>query len=178
MNAASRSSWHALPPDQVLRELGSTALGLDETEAARRLSQFGPNRFERVPPVSAWRILLGQLRNVVAALLAVAALVAVLTGDPLDAGAIAAVLVLNVAIGFTTELRAHRAMEALIALEVAHARVRRAGQWREVDARELVPGDIINLEAGQSVPADARLLESVSLRVQEASLTGESVAAE
>ena len=109
----------------------------------------------------------------VVGLLVVAAVVALLTGDPLDAAAIAAVLVLNVTLGFTTELRAHRAMEALVALEVARATVLRAGRWRQEDAHDLVPGDIIQLEAGQAVPADARLLEAAELRVQEASLTGE-----
>ena len=178
MNASSESPWHALPVDEALRRQGSTAEGLDEAEAERRLARFGPNRFERAPPASPWRILARQLRNVVVALLAVAAVVAILTGDPLDAGAIAAVLVLNVAIGFTTELRAHRAMEALVAMEVARARVVRGGHWREVDARDLVPGDVIHLEAGQSVPADARLLEAAELRVQEASLTGEPAPAE
>jgi Ca2+-transporting ATPase len=178
MNASSDSPWHALPGDEALRRQGSGPEGLSEVEAARRHARYGPNRFERVPPASAWRILLAQLGNVVVALLAAAAAVALLTGDPLDAGAIAAVLVLNVAIGFTTELRAHRAMEALVALEVSHARVRRDGRWRRVDAQELVPGDVVNLEAGQAVPADARLLESSALRIQEASLTGESVPAE
>jgi Ca2+-transporting ATPase len=177
MNVPSAPPWHALRAEQVQRDLDSGPTGLTETEAARRLGRFGPNRFERLPPASAWRILLAQLRNMVVALLAVAAGLALLTGDPIDAGAIAAVLVLNVAIGFITELRAHRAMEALVALEVSRARVLRGGNWREVDARELVPGDVINLEAGQSVPADARLLEAAALRVQEASLTGESVPA-
>ena len=178
MSASSQSAWHALSAEEVAREQGSGAGGLSDQEASRRRARYGPNRFERTPPASAWRILLGQLRNVVAALLAVAAVVALLTGDPLDAGAIAAVLVLNLAIGFVTELKAHRAMEALVALEVAHARVRRDGQWRQLDAQELVPGDLINLEAGQSVPADARLLESAALRVLEASLTGEPVPTE
>ena len=178
MNVPSDATWHALAAEQVQRDLGSGPNGLSDAEAARRLARFGPNRFERVPPGSAWRILLAQLRNVVVALLAVAAALALLTGDPIDAAAIAAVLVLNVAIGFTTELRAHRAMEALVALEVSRARVLREGRWREIDARELVPGDVINLEAGQSVPADGRLLETAALRVQEASLTGEAVPAE
>jgi Ca2+-transporting ATPase len=177
MNESSGSRWHALPPDAVLRELESSAHGLDEAEQERRLARYGPNRFERTPATSPWHILVAQLRNVVVGLLVAAAVVALLTGDPLDAAVIGAVLALNVAIGFTTELRAHRAMEALVALEVARARVLRAGRWREVDARDLVPGDIIHLEAGQTVPADARLLEASELRVREASLTGEPVPA-
>jgi P-type Ca2+ transporter type 2C len=128
MNDASQSPWHALAREDVLRRLESRPVGLDEAEAARRLARFGPNLFRRAMPVSPWRILVAQLRNVVVALLVVAAALAFLTGDPLDGAAVVAVLVLNVVIGFTTELRAHRAMEALVALEVAHARVLRGGE--------------------------------------------------
>ena len=169
----SSPCWHALPPDEVLRELVSSSDGLSEPEWRRRLAHYGPNRFRRTPPASVWRILVSQIRNVVVGLLVAGATVALLTGDVLDAAAIGAVLLLNVAIGFTTELRAHRAMEALVALEVARARVLRAGLWREVDARDLVPGDVIHLESGQTIPADARLLEASELRVVEGSLTGE-----
>ncbi len=178
MNQSLGTPWHSLSQDQALRELASSAQGLEQAEAERRLAQYGPNRFERTPPASAWRVLAAQLRNVVVGLLLIATAVALLTGDVLDAAAIGAVLVLNVAIGFTTELRARRAMEALIDLEVARARVLRDGQWHEADARDLVPGDIVHLEAGQTVPADARLLEAWELRVQEASLTGEPIAAQ
>jgi Ca2+-transporting ATPase len=99
--------------------------------------------------------------------------VALVSGDVLDAAAITAVLVLNVAIGFVTELKAHRAVEALLALEVTRALAMRDGRVRELDARELVPGDVIEIEAGQMVPADARLLQATELRTVEASLTGE-----
>ena len=118
-------------------------------------------------------MLLTQLRSVLVLLLVGAAAVAAATGDLADVAAIGAVLVLNVAIGFATELRAHRAMEALLQLEVLRARVVREGHSRGVDARDLVPGDVILLEAGQTVPADARLLESTELRTVEASLSGE-----
>jgi Ca2+-transporting ATPase len=118
-------------------------------------------------------VLAGQLRSVLVLLLVAAAAVAALTGDAADVMAIGAVLVLNVAIGFGTELRAHRAMEALLRLEVLRARVMREGRSREADARELVLGDVILLEAGQTVPADARLLDATELRTVEASLSGE-----
>jgi Ca2+-transporting ATPase len=103
---------------------------------------------------------------------------ALVSGDLLDAGAILAVLVLNVAIGFTTELKAHRAVEALLAMEVTRARAVREGRVRELDARELVPGDVIEIEAGQMVPADGRLLQAAELRTLEASLTGEPLPAD
>ncbi|HEU5041752.1 MAG TPA: cation-translocating P-type ATPase, partial [Gemmatimonadales bacterium] len=165
--------WHALPPGAVLRRLGTGPDGLSRAEAAARLARYGPNVFERSPPVSPWSVLLAQLRSVVVALLVVAGAVALLSGDLLDATAILAVLVLNVAIGFVTELRAHRAMESLLRLEVTRAAVIREGGTVEVDARELVPGDVVVLEAGATVPADVRLLEAAELRIVEASLTGE-----
>jgi Ca2+-transporting ATPase len=168
-------AWHTISPGEALGLLESRAGGLSEAEAAERLARHGPNVFQAARPVSAWVILLGQLRSVIVLLLAVAGAVAALSGETLDAAAIAAVLLLNVAIGFTTELRARRAMESLQSLEVGRARVVRDGQAREVDARVLVPGDIIEVEAGQAVPADARLIESTELRTVEGSLTGESV---
>ena len=168
-------TWHALPPDEVLRRLESREAGLDGAEAAARLRRDGPNVFERVPPASVWSVLVAQLRSVVVLLLVAAAGAALLSGDALDAAAIGAVLVLNVAIGFTTELRAHRAMEALLRLDVARATVVREGHSREIDARELVAGDVVVLEPGSTVPADARLLRATELRTVEASLTGESL---
>jgi Ca2+-transporting ATPase len=175
MKEPSIAAWHALPAGEVARRLDSGEGGLAEDEAERRLARYGPNAFERTPPASAWRVLAGQFRSVVVLLLVAAGGVAVFTGDVPDAIAIGAVLLLNVGIGFVTELRAHRAMEALLLLEVARARVMRGGHARDVDARALVPGDRILLEPGQAVPADARLLQAVELRTVEASLTGESV---
>ena len=167
--------WHALPIPQVLARLGSSPQGLSRTEASDRLRRYGPNHFQRMPPASAWWVLVAQFRSTIVLLLAAAAAAALLTGDRLDAAAIAAVLAINVAIGFVVELRARRAMEALVALEVTRAHVVRDGEVAEVDARVLVPGDVIELEAGQLVPADARLLESTELRLTEAALTGEPV---
>ena len=167
--------WHVLAAGDVLARLDAGAGGLTEAEAARRLTRYGPNLFRRTPPVSAWRILLGQVRSLIVLLLLVAAAIALATGDLLDAAAIGAVLVLNIALGFVTELRAHRAMEALLSLEVARAIVIRDSALRELDARLLVPGDVIVLEAGAAVPADARLLEATELRTVEAALTGESL---
>lgn len=166
--------WHCLPPADALRSLGSRPEGLSDQEADRRLKLHGPNAFRTAKPASAWVVLAAQLRSSLVLLLVGAGLIAAATGDRGDVAAIGAVLVLNVAIGFTTELRAHRAMEALLGLEVQRARVVREGRSRDVDARELVPGDIVLLEAGQNVPADARLLESAELRTVEASLTGEA----
>ncbi len=168
-------SWHAIAPAEALRRLESRPEGLTDGEAAERLARYGPNLFRRSRPVPIWQILLGQVRSLIVLLLAAAAVVALVTGDPLDAAAIGAVLLLNVILGFTTELRARRAMESLLALEVARATVLRGGVSREIDAREVVPGDVVLVEAGGAVPADARLLEAVELRTVEAALTGESL---
>jgi P-type Ca2+ transporter type 2C len=165
--------WHSVTPSDALERLGSKSTGLDDVEAVERLARHGPNAFQAARPIPAWAVLISQLRSVIVLLLAAAAAVALLTGDVIDAAAIGAVLILNVAIGFLTELRAHRAMEALLTLEVTRAHVVRRGQTLAIDARDLVPGDVVELEAGQTVPADARLLDALELRTIEASLTGE-----
>jgi Ca2+-transporting ATPase len=171
----SAAPWHAASASDALTRLSSRATGLTEEEAALRLECFGPNRARPSRPVSASRILLDQLKSVVVALLLAATALSLLLGDWIDAAAIAAVLVVNTAIGFTTELRARRAMEGLLGLEVARAAVVRNGRPRSVAAADLVPGDVIELDAGQQVPADARLLQSTDLRTSEAPLTGESL---
>ena len=171
-------TWHALPPDEVLGRLASNFDGLDEAEAARRLTRHGPNVFRAAPPVSSLTVLVSQFRNMTVLLLAAAGTVALLSGDALDAAAIGAVLLLNVGIGFVTELRGHRAMESLLALEVTRARVVRRDGGQEVAASLIVPGDVIELEAGQLVPADARLIRTAELRTVEASLTGEPLPVE
>jgi P-type Ca2+ transporter type 2C len=167
--------WHAEPAETVLTHLGSRVTGLTEAEAAARLAEWGPNAFRVVPPVSAWVVLLRQLRSLIVVLLLVAMVIAYFLGDVLDAVAILAVLGTNVLIGFMVELRAHRAIESLLGLEVTRARVFREGSVRELDARQLVPGDVIEVEEGVAIPADARLLDSAELRTVEASLTGEAV---
>ena len=173
--AKTAVAWHALSPRAAVERLESTSDGLTEPEARARLAKVGPNALRPVSPASAWHILLDQLRSVIVLLLVVAVVLAVLSRDPVDAAAIGVVLAVNVALGFSTELRARRAMEALLTLDVARAVVVRAGRAREMDARELVPGDVVEVEAGQAVPADARLLHTSDLRVSEAPLTGESV---
>ncbi|MET0398321.1 MAG: HAD-IC family P-type ATPase [Longimicrobiaceae bacterium] len=173
--APPAAAWHALPAADVLARLGVDADGLAEAEAAVRASRFGPNTLHIAAPVSAWRILVAQLRSVVVLLLVAAAALSWATGDAAEAAAIAAVLVLNTALGFGTELRARRAMEALRGLDVPTATVVRGGRQLRVDAAGVVPGDVLVLEAGSLVPADARLLRSAELRTAEAALTGESL---
>jgi len=168
-------NWHSGPLDELLAEVGTSHAGLSLDEARLRLHHVGPNAIPRGVPASPWRVLLAQFRSVVILLLVVACVVAALGQELADAVAIAVVLVLNVGLGFAIEIRAHRAIEALSRLEARRATVIREGVPREIDAREVVPGDVLLLEAGQSVPADARLIAGTELRVVEATLTGESV---
>jgi Ca2+-transporting ATPase len=174
---SATAPWHAWTDSQVLDQLNASRDGLTHAEATRRLTEHGPNRVSLAPPAPAWRILLDQFRSIVVALLVVAALIAWLTADEIDALAIAGVLVLNAGIGFTTELRARRAIESLANLTPRHAWVRRPDRSGpvEIEAASLVPGDIVVLEAGNAVPADVRILREWGLRVNESPLTGESV---
>jgi Ca2+-transporting ATPase len=169
--------WHALRADEVLSRLATAETGLSDAEAEQRLRRHGANALRPVRPPPAWRVLLDQFRSVVVLLLLGAALLAAALGDPLEVAAIVAVLLINASLGFATELRARVAMAALLRLEVPRATVVRGATAREVDAHQLVPGDVILVQAGQAVPADARLLEAAELRTNEASLTGESLPA-
>jgi Ca2+-transporting ATPase len=148
--------------------------GLTTAEAARRLKEYGPNELVERGTISPWAILLEQFTGIMVVMLMISAVVSVILGETTDALVIMIIVVLNAFLGFTQEYRAEQAMAALKRMAVPHVRVRRDGQLQEITAQELVPGDIILLETGNSIPADARLLEAVNLRAQEAVLTGES----
>lgn len=148
--------------------------GLDADTAAQRLARFGPNELEERGGKPALRILWEQLSNTMVIILVAAAVLSGVLGKPLETAAISAIVVLFALLGFVQEYRAEQAIAALRQLAVPVVRARRDGALVELSARELVPGDVVLLEAGSSVPADLRLVESVNLRVQEAALTGES----
>ncbi len=170
---ASPWSWDL---ERIQSESGvDPAVGLGAAEVARRLAAHGPNRLREVRAPSAWRLLAGQFASWIVALLAVAAVVAFAFGETVEALAIVLVLLLNAAIGFVTELRAVRSMEALRALGTVRTRVRRDGREQEIAATELVPGDVLLVEAGDVVTADARLLQASKLEADESTLTGESL---
>src|SRR5688572_17679473 len=173
---ADDTAAHALELPALITRLASAVTGLSESEAGRRLEQCGPNRLAAGKPVSAMRVLVAQFRGVVVGLLATAAIIAIVLGDRLEAVAIVAVLLINASLGFVTEWRARRAIATLVDLETAQALVVRDGRLRSVDAAVLVPGDVIEVNAGQRVPADARVIEAHELRLDEAVLTGESFA--
>jgi Ca2+-transporting ATPase len=174
-NAADEKPWHALEAGQVLRDLEVHEHGLSGAEAARRLADYGPNQLREAPRPGFWALLWDQLNNFVVILLIAASLVSALLGDYVEAAAIMAIVVLNAVLGIVQEQRAEQALAALQRLAAPDAQVLRDGSRTSVPARELVPGDIVYLEAGNYIPADVRLLEAVNLRIEEASLTGESL---
>ena len=159
----------------VALELGSDAeRGLDAEEARGRLAQVGPNELHSGEKVRPGHILVGQLTSPMLLLLSGAAVLAAVLGKAPEALVIFVVVVLNAWIGFRQEYRAERAMASLRAMATPTVKVLRDGAPQELPAREVVPGDVVLLEAGANVPADGRLAESHSLRVDESALTGES----
>lgn len=168
-------SPHTASAEEVARRLDvDPARGLTEIQITERRKQFGENAIRSVRTRAAWRIMLDQFKSLIYALLAVAAIISWATGDLVDAIAILVVLLINAVIGFFTEWQAGRALDALRRQTHTQTRVRRNGFESIIDAEAIVPGEIIILTAGDSVPADARLIEVASLRVEEAALTGES----
>jgi magnesium-transporting ATPase (P-type) len=169
-------AWHALTPAQTLDALRCTAAGLDQTEADRRLAELGPNRLPEPPRRHPLRQFLAQFHNMLIYVLLGAAAITGLLGHGIDTGVILAVVLVNALIGFAQERRAEQAMQAIRDMLAPRAAVRRAGQRLTVAGERLVPGDVVLLEAGDRVPADLRLLRTHDLEIQEAILTGESLA--
>jgi Ca2+-transporting ATPase len=170
--------WHQLSTDAALDRLQSSGRGLTAEEARRRLLEHGPNVLASGPRRSPLRMLASQFADFMIVVLLVAAGVSGLIGDLEDTLAIVTIVVLNAIVGFVQEYRAERAMEALKAMAAPTATVLRDDAPAVVPGAELVPGDVVLLEAGVVVPADLRLMEAARLRVDEASLTGESVPVE
>ncbi|ACY15275.1 cation-translocating P-type ATPase [Haliangium ochraceum] len=149
--------------------------GLSADEAARRLERYGPNRLREIQQRSLWAIFIDQVKSPVVYLLFGAAAVAVAFQEWIDTAAIAVVLIINTVIGFATELRARRSMEALQAMGQSEATVLRDGEEQSIPSDELVPGDVLCLEEGDVVAADIRLFDIGTLQIDESALTGESV---
>ena len=181
-----KSNWHALAPAAVLEDLRVADDGLTSAEAAKRLEQYGPNQLIEAAGTSFWQMLWAQLNNFVVILLLVAALISGLIGwqeythtgevaEFVEAGAILLIVVLNAVLGIVQEGKAEEALASLKKMAAPEAQVLRDGHRKSIPSHELVPGDIVYLEAGNYVPADVRLIEAINLRVEEASLTGESL---
>ena len=173
-----QTPWHALEVEEVLRDLQVHENGLTAEEASQRLQRYGSNQLQEAPRPGFWTTLWDQLNNFVVILLIVSSIISALLGEWIDALAILSIVVLNTILGIVQERRAEQALAALKRLAAPEAHVLRDGHRQTLPARELVPGDIVFLEAGNYVPADVRLLEAVNLRVEEASLTGESLPVE
>ncbi|WP_304451113.1 HAD-IC family P-type ATPase [Nocardiopsis sp. YSL2] len=167
-------AWHVMGPQEAIEALDTSPQGLAGDEAARRLVTYGPNALRESAPPSVPRLLVRQFVSPLIAILLAAAFVTFVLGEWIDTGVIVAVLLFNAGIGFVQERRADTAVRALRKLAVPRARVLRDGTDREVDGRDLVPGDVVLLESGVRVPADLRLIRAQALRIDESPLTGES----
>jgi len=175
-NSRLNLSWHSLEPAQVLKELKSDLhQGLTDEEAKQRLETYGYNELKKEEGISPFTLFINQFKNILIVILLVAIVLSAVVGEVVDAAIIAVIVVFCAILGFIQEYRAERALEALKKMLTPTITVLRGGKEEEVPSKELVPGDILLLESGDRIPADARLVENHSLRCDEAPLTGESV---
>jgi Ca2+-transporting ATPase len=170
--------WHTLTRDEVCEGLSTSPSGLTSSEATRRLLEAGPNELQAAHRVSPWEILLDQFKNVLILILLGATMISLFLDHGVESAVIAIIVLFAVGLGFVQEYRAERAIEALRQMAAPTATVLRDGAENKIPAREVVPGDVIVLRTGDRVPADARLLDSVNLQIEEAALTGESLPVE
>jgi Ca2+-transporting ATPase len=170
--------WHQKSSDSIIEELKSSARGLSSEEAATRLGEYGPNELKEKAKKTVLMMFLDQFKDFMILVLIAAAVISGSIGELSDTIAIIVIIVLNAVIGFVQEYRAEKAMAALKKMAAHSATAIRNGAPETVSASQLVPGDIIVLEAGKIVPADMRVTESAQLKVEEAALTGESEAVE
>ncbi len=169
---------HALAADEVLKRLSAARDGLSSAEAARRLAEVGPNRLPQPPKDGLLKRFFKHFHDILIYILIAAAGITAVLGHWIDTGVILGVVVINAIIGFIQEGKAEEALEGIRKMLSVHAHARRDGQWTEVEADGLVPGDIVRLRSGDRVPADLRLIEATNLRIEESALTGESVPAD
>ncbi|MSP41768.1 MAG: hypothetical protein EXR08_00120 [Alphaproteobacteria bacterium] len=167
---------HLRPANEILSELDVTAAaGLNSLEAAQRLNQFGWNRLTEKPRRASWLLFVDQFKSYLIVVLMFAAVLAGIVGDFTDALVILFVILLNAFLGFQQEQRAEQSLSVLKKMLATSCRVRRGGVAMEIPADELVPGDIVLLDAGSRVPADGRLVQATTLEIDESLFTGESV---
>lgn len=179
MTLPPQQAWHAISAQNTLQVLNANeAAGLTAAEASARLAKYGPNQLTEKPRPGFWARFIAQFQNFVIYILIFAIIVSFLLGDHLEAVVISAIVILNAILGVVQEGRAERALEALKKLAAPDARCRRDGTTQIIPASQLVPGDIVLIEAGDFIPADLRLLGTANLKIEEAALTGESVATE
>lgn len=167
--------WHQKEVSQTIEDLGTSTNGISQTEAQKRLKEYGPNELKEKKKKTPFMMFLDQFKDFMILVLIAAAIVSGIIGEPSDTIAIIVIVVLNAVIGFVQEYRAEKAMAALKKMAAPTAVVLRDGMPATIPASELVPGDIVILEAGKVVPADMRLMEAAQLKIEESALTGESV---
>jgi Ca2+-transporting ATPase len=173
------TDWYQRETDDILRQLETSfEAGLSSAEARRRLEEHGPNELQAAAHISPWHILFQQFKNILIIILLIATLLSAFLGHGIEAVAIAVIVLFAVLLGFVQEYRAEKAIEALRQMAAPTATVLRDGEEMELAARDIVPGDVTFLHAGDKIPADVRLLEAINLQVEEAALTGESVPVE
>jgi P-type Ca2+ transporter type 2C len=166
--------WHALKPEEAMEELKTSGKGLTSQEARARLATYGPNELKKEKGTSPIKLFLGQFTDVLMIILLIATGLSIGVGEYIDATIILIIVIASAVLGFTQEYRSEKAVEALKRMTAPTAIVLRDGKEIKVPAVELVPGDIILLYTGDKVPADSRILEAFNLKLDEASLTGES----
>jgi len=173
-----KKDWHAKDSQEVVKELGSSSGGLDTAEARRRLGQYGHNELKEKKKITSLKILLRQFSNLMIWILFAAACTSYLIGEALNFWAISFIIAFIIAMGFVQEFKAEKAMGALKKIVKPTTKVVRNNKVREILTKEVVPGDILLLETGDKIPADAKILEVIGLKIDEAALTGESRAVE
>lgn len=176
MQTLRENIWHTLTARQTLEALHtSEKTGLTEAEAQHRLREQGPNELTRGKGISPWKILWEQCKNVLVIILVIAIVLSAMLGHDVEAITIGIIVVFAVLLGFVQEYRAERAIEALRKMAAPLATVLRGGEEKDIPTKDIVPGDLIFLVAGDRVPADGRVVRSVNLHADEAALTGESI---
>ncbi len=168
------SNWHQQSVKDVLSDLGGSEKGLSSREASLRLEKYGCNKIESKRKFRAAKIFLNQFRSFLVIILLFAVVISAIAADPTDAILILIIVIINSILGFVQEFRAEKSMEALKKFSIPTAKIMRDGKIKEISSEQLVPGDIVLAEAGDSIPADGRLIEIVDLQTDESSLTGES----
>ena len=173
---SKETKWYQLSVEQIFKALETNGShGLSQEKAQKCLAQFGPNELVEKEKISPWAIFLEQFKSFLIIILLIATVLSAVVGEVADAILIGVIVLFAAGLGFVQEYRAEQAMEALKKMAAPTASVLRDGKEVEIAARELVPGDIILLRTGDRIPADARLIEAINLKADEASLTGESV---
>jgi Ca2+-transporting ATPase len=168
-------AWHTFSTEQAATELAvDPDQGLASEEVQRRLEEYGPNALPTEPSPSVWVVARGQLANPMNVMLLIVGIASFAIGQVATGFVVTALVTFNVVMGSNQELKARASVDALAQLQVPQARVRRAGRVEAIESTQLVPGDVVLLEAGDLVPADGRIISSATVEVHEAALTGES----